>query len=196
MIVEKKISVSVIYRSCRISPLFCYLFYESKNGECDLSCSSPVILAYERGCNNVDGGGQRPIDPVPCASNENTRSTPQIQFSKSIGRQRRDSAVTTVALLPPNKNTNSFETKRKRESRSGWTMYWIGLALRCGVRPVVSTTPSTRQSKKTMIKVDFGERSLRGFTDYALNQSDRGRVSNGVKGNYCVDRFLNFKRLL
>lgn len=75
-------------------------------------------------------------------------------------------------------------------------MYWIGLALRCGVRPVVSTTPSTRQSKKTMIKVDFGERSLRGFTDYALNQSDRGRVSNGVKGNYCVDRFLNFKRLL
>lgn len=56
-----------------------------ENGECDLSCSSPVILAYERGCNNVDGGGQRPIDPVPRASNENTRSTPQIQFSKSIG---------------------------------------------------------------------------------------------------------------
>lgn len=99
MIVEKKISVSATHRSCRVSPLLCYLFSESKNGECDLSCSSPVILAYERGYNNVDGGGQRPIDPVPRSSNENTRSTPQIQFSKSIGaaRQRRGYCGSTTS---------------------------------------------------------------------------------------------------
>ncbi|KAK1126733.1 hypothetical protein K0M31_004357 [Melipona bicolor] len=74
--------------------------------------------------------------------------TPQNSISK-INRGGGGSTVATVALPPPDKNTEGFEPEREGGSRQWLHDALDRRALRCGVRPVVSTTPSTvlRQKK-------------------------------------------------
>ena len=75
--------------------------------------------------------------------------------------------MATVAVPPPNKNIEGFEPERERGSRQWLDDVLDRRALRCGVRPVVSTTPSTllrKKKKRATIKVDFRKRC--GFADY------------------------------